>query len=95
MKEKAIELYFVKKVKAMGGMAIKFVSPGFDGLPDRLVLLPKNKLAFVELKAPGKKPRALQIKRMEQLTSFGFKCFVADTKEAVDATITELGGDAQ
>ena len=62
-------------------MAIKFVSPGFDGLPDRLVLLPKSKLAFVELKAPGKKPRALQIKRMEQLTNFGVKCFVADSKD--------------
>ncbi len=95
MKEKAIELYFVKKVKAMGGMAIKFVSPGFDGLPDRLVLLPKSKLAFVELKAPGKKPRALQIKRMEQLTNFGVKCFVADSKERVDIILDELGGDAQ
>ncbi|MBQ8195427.1 MAG: VRR-NUC domain-containing protein, partial [Oscillospiraceae bacterium] len=52
-----------KAVKDMGGLAPKFVSPGFDGVPDRLVLLPEGRLAFVELKAEGKKLRPLQEKR--------------------------------
>lgn len=60
MLEKHIEQRLVTEVKKMGGMALKFVSPGFDGVPDRLILLPKGKLAFIELKAPGKRLRPLQ-----------------------------------
>ena len=63
MREKDIERKLTKAVKDMGGLAPKFVSPGFDGVPDRLVLLPEGKLAFVELNAEGKKLRPLQEKR--------------------------------
>jgi len=54
----------------MGGIAAKFVSPGFDGVPDRLVLLPKGKMAFIELKAKGKKLRPLQKKKNKAVSSF-------------------------
>jgi hypothetical protein len=54
--EKTIEKKLINAVKSMGGIAPKFVSPGFDGMPDRLVLLPGGVMAFAELKAPGKKP---------------------------------------
>lgn len=54
--ENRIERHLAMSVKKMGGMAVKFVSPGLDGVPDRIVLLPGRKIAFVELKAPGKKP---------------------------------------
>ena len=57
MREKTIEQKFRAAVKAAGGLAVKFTSPGFDGVPDRLALLPDGKMAFVEVKAPGKKPR--------------------------------------
>lgn len=63
LRECVIEKALVKEAKSRGGMAVKFVSPGFDGVPDRLVLLPGGKCAFVELKAPGKKLRPLQEKR--------------------------------
>lgn len=53
MREKAIEQKFVAAVKAAGGLAVKFTSPGFDGVPDRMALLPDGKMAFVEVKAPG------------------------------------------
>mgnify|MGYP000506145805 CR=1 FL=1 len=56
MKEKITEEKLVIAVKQMGGICPKFVSPGFDGMPDRLVLLPFGKIAFVEVKAPNKKP---------------------------------------
>ena len=69
MREKEVEQKLVKAVKLAGGFCIKFTSPGFDGVPDRLVLLPKGRIAFIELKAPGKKPRALQKRRMKQLSS--------------------------
>lgn len=56
MREKQIEQKLVKAVKAMGGIALKFISPGFDGMPDRLVLLPAGKYGFVEVKRRGEKP---------------------------------------
>ena len=55
MREKHIEQKLTSKVNAMGGMAIKFTSPGLDGLPDRLILLPGGMVAFVEVKATGEK----------------------------------------
>ena len=61
MREKTIEQNLVKAVKNSGGIAPKLVSPGFDGMPDRLVLLPGGKIGFVEVKVPGKEPRPLQV----------------------------------
>ena len=58
--EKSIEQKLRMETKKMGGWAVKFSSPGLDGMPDRLVLFPGGKLGFVELKAPGKKMRPLQ-----------------------------------
>lgn len=63
MREKTIEAKLVKNVRSMGGLALKFSSPGFDGVPDRLLLLPGGRIAFVELKAPGKMLRPLQVRR--------------------------------
>ena len=71
MREKAIEHKLVKAVKAEGGMCPKLVSPGTDGMPDRMVLLPEAHIGFVEVKAPGEKPRPLQVRRHEQLRELG------------------------
>lgn len=61
MREKQIEQKLIQAVRKMGGLCLKFISPNFDGMPDRLILLPCGKIAFAELKAPGKKPRPLQM----------------------------------
>jgi len=63
MREKEIEKKLVLEAKKRGGLAVKFVSPGFDGMPDRILLMPEGKIAFVEVKAPGKHPRPLQMAR--------------------------------
>ncbi len=63
MREKTIEQHLVKAVKTAAASHRKLVSPGFDGMPDRLVLLPGGKIGFVEVKAPGKEPRPLQVAR--------------------------------
>ena len=73
MREKEIEQKLVDTVKKHGGICPKFVSPGFSGMPDRIVLLPKGKFAFVELKAPNKKPRPLQVARHKLLMGLGFR----------------------
>jgi hypothetical protein len=92
MLEKEIELQLVRAVKKMGGRAVKFMSPGFDGMPDRLVLLPGGRCGFVEVKAPGKKPRALQVVRHEMLRAWGFKVYVADAKEQIEEIINDICG---
>jgi len=78
MREKEIEKKLTLEVKKRGGLAVKFVSPGFDGMPDRIVLMPEGKMAFVEVKAPGKRPRPLQMARHKLLKGFGILVFVLD-----------------
>jgi hypothetical protein len=91
MREKDIEIYLRDRVKKAGGKAYKFESPGNDGVPDRMVVLPGNRIYFIEVKAPGKKPRPLQVKQMRDLTNFGCDVRVIDTREAVDSFIREVG----
>ncbi|WP_416148932.1 VRR-NUC domain-containing protein [Salipaludibacillus sp. HK11] len=90
MLEKDIERKLILEVKKMGGLALKFVSPGFDGMPDRLVLLPNGKQAFVECKAPGKTLRPLQEKRKSQLESLGSLVFCLDGAEQIQPLLSEV-----
>lgn len=90
VREREVERKLVREVKAAGGMAIKLTSPSVDGLPDRLVLLHGGKIGFVELKAPGKKPRVLQVKRMKDLQALGFKVFVVDDKSQIGGVIDAI-----
>ena len=90
MRENVIERQLAMAVKKMGGMAVKFVSPGLDGVPDRIVLLPDKKMAFMELKAPGKKLRPLQEKRRRQLEALGFPVYVIDGVEQIGGVLDEI-----
>lgn len=90
MREKVIERHLAVAVKKLGGMAVKFVSPGLDGVPDRIILLPSGKIAFVELKATGKKLRALQEKRKRQLEALGFPVYVIDGLEQIRGVLDEI-----
>lgn len=90
MREKEIEQKLVDTVKKHGGICPKFVSPGFSGMPDRIVLLPKGKFAFVELKAPNKKPRPLQVARHKLLMGLGFRVYVIDGIEQIGGVIDEI-----
>lgn len=87
MREKTIEQYLVKEVKKIGGEAVKFIPTFFVGFPDRIVLMPKTAVYFVELKAPGKKPRPVQLQVHKQLEELGHEVFVIDSKEGVDGFI--------
>lgn len=90
MNEANVEKRLKKKVSEHGGLALKLVSPGFAGAPDRLVLFNGSRIAFVELKAPAKKLRALQQKRKKQLEALGFQVFKIDSYEAVDRMVEEM-----
>ncbi len=90
MREKTLERKLTEAVKAMGGISPKFISPGFDGMPDRLVLLPDGKCGFVEVKRQGEKPRPLQEARHGMLRQMGYKVFVLDDAEQIGGVIREI-----
>ena len=90
MREKAIEQKLSLMVKKRGGICPKFVSPGYDGMPDRIVLLPGCHFAFVYVNAPCKKPRPLQIARHKLLTRLGFKVYVLDNEEQIGGILDEI-----
>ena len=90
MREKAIEKKLVQEVKAVGGIAPKFTSPGFDGMPDRIVLLPGGHMGFVEAKAPGEKPRPLQLARHRLLRGLGFRVYVLDDERQIGGILDEI-----
>lgn len=87
MKEKEVEEYLRDKVKAIGGIAYKFVSPGNVGVPDRVVVLPGGAVLFVELKSPTGKPTAMQQKQINKLSVLGADVRVVKSKQEVDAFI--------
>ena len=90
MLEREVEQALVRAVKKRGGMCPKFVSPGLDGVPDRMILLPGGRLAFAEVKAPGRRMRPLQVLRAQQLESMGVKVYLIDGKEQIGGVLDEI-----
>lgn len=92
--EKKIEQKLVTETRKAGGLALKFVSPGFAGVPDRIVLMDGGRVAFVEVKAPGKRPRALQRSRHALLRRMGFRVFVLDDVDEIPRILAAVKGEA-
>ncbi|MGG6839461.1 UNVERIFIED_CONTAM: VRR-NUC domain-containing protein [Streptococcus canis] len=90
MREKVVEKKLVSEVKKRGGICPKWVSPSFGGVPDRLVFLPKGKFGMVEVKAPGGKPRLLQVTRHKMFDGLGFKVHVLDSIEKIGEVLDEI-----
>ncbi len=90
MGEKQIEQALVREVKKRGGICPKLTSPGFSGMPDRMILLPGGRMAFVEAKAPGERPRPLQMARHRLLRRLGFKVYVLDDESQIGGIIDEI-----
>lgn len=90
MREREIEKKLVAAVKTQGGVCWKFVSPGTAGVPDRIILMPMGRIAFVEVKAPGESPRKLQLARHRFLRLLGFKTFVLDNPEQIGGILDEI-----
>lgn len=90
MQEKTLERKFCDEVKAAGGIALKFISPNYYGMPDRLVLLKVGRVAFVEVKRFGEKPRPLQEVRHGMLRRLGFKVYVLDRPEQIKQILEDI-----
>lgn len=92
-REFVVEDYLKEKIESIGGKCYKFVSPGYDGMPDRLIVC-KGSVVFIECKRPGKKPRKLQEVRLKEIRDQGVPAFCIDSKNQVDllvARLTDLG----
>ena len=90
MNEQTIEKRLKKEIELIGGKALKFVSPGMQGVPDRLLLLPDGVAIFVELKSPGKKLRPIQELRRKQIEELGFDYWLVDSYEEIESLITYI-----
>lgn len=90
MLEKEVERLLIAAVKARGGLCPKLISPGFDGMPDRLTLLPGGLVAFVEVKKPSGKPTPLQVYRHGQLRQLGMRVYVLDDPEQIPKILDEM-----
>lgn len=91
--EKAIERYLVKRVKAMGGICLKYSNPGEVGYPDRLCIFPNGVTRWVELKSKGEELRAIQLNRIARLLRMDHSVWVCDSKQTIDNLISSLSKD--
>ena len=92
MKELKIEKELCKFVKENLGLPLKFISPGYNGVPDRLCLFPIPKkhinivnkyIKFVEVKKPGEKPKSHQLRCHKELNGLGYRVYVIDELEKI------------
>lgn len=83
IRESTVERYLVRRVKELGGLAIKLSPAGMTGLPDRLILLPGARVIFAEVKRPGEKPRPIQERIHDRLRLLGFRVEVVDSNEKI------------
>lgn len=90
MRESTLERRLVKEVEGIGGLAIKWAAPGHRGVPDRVVVLPGGRVAFVEMKAPGGQPRPLQRKWHKTLRGLGHTVAVIDSLEGIDSFVKDV-----
>lgn len=88
--EKLVERKLVELVKINNGMCIKLLCDQLIGLPDRLCLFPNHKMAFVETKTTGQKPRRIQTYMHKKLRALGFRVEVIDSVEDVINFIEDI-----
>ena len=85
--EKNLERKLVRKIKQLGGLAIKLTSQYSKGEPDRMCLVPGHPPFFVEVKSTGEKPTPIQLYRHKQIRELGFKVYVVDNTEDLNKLI--------
>lgn len=89
-RENTIERALVRAVEARGGKARKFVSPGWRGAPDRIVMMPGGQVVFVEVKRPGGRASPLQAHRLRELEVLGFEARVIASRGDLARFLEEL-----
>jgi Holliday junction resolvase len=94
MKESQIERRLVEGVKRLGGMCLKFVSPGTLGVPDRIIITAKGRVIFVELKTETGRPTKIQRYVIGEMQKRGADARVVKGIDEVKELLAEIeGGD--
>lgn len=94
--EKEIEAQLVRLVKKHDGLCLKWVCPGWSGVPDRIILLPGGRVIFAELKRPkGGRLSKLQVWWHQKLKSLGFRCIVVWSATDILELKTQLETEAE
>lgn len=88
-RENRIESYFRRQCRHHGLLALKFVSPARNGVPDRMVITLAGTV-FVELKRPGEEPTRLQKAMHHKMRRFGAEVHVLDSVPAVDTFVRQF-----
>lgn len=83
LSENQLEEKLRKKIKELGGIALKFVSPGRAGVPDRIILMPQGKIYFVEMKSPRGEVNPIQKYVFEKFEELGFKVHILNSDDAI------------
>lgn len=83
LSENQLEEKLRKKIKELGGIALKFVSPGCAGVPDRIILMPQGKIYFVEMKSPRGEVNPIQKYVFEKFEEVGFKVHILNSDDAI------------
>lgn len=87
--EAYLEKKITERVKRAGGLCLKWVSPGYSGVPDRIIILPGGRIVFAEIKRPGRRngrtPRQRRV--AEQLSALGAEVVVVDDMEDLDGIL--------
>ena len=92
-RERDIEAYLIKSVKAAGGLSYKWTSPGADGVPDRIVIMPGGRVYFCELKADDGRLSGMQSYQIRRLKTLGCGVYVLRGRRGVDDFLKEITGD--
>lgn len=92
MREREIEKWLREQIKNLGGRALKFTSPGNDGVPDRIILLPGGKVYLIELKAIGGRLSPIQVWQQENLRRLGMDVRTITGRAEAEEFIRELRG---
>ena len=90
MNEKLLEKKLREEVKKLEGLALKFTSSTYTGMPDRIVLMPKGKVYFVELKTTGQNVTSLQWVAIARLDSLEQDWTVIDDQQKLDMFLTRI-----
>lgn len=89
VREKELESYLRRQVEKLGGRCYKWVSPGNDGVPDRIVFFPGGQVFFIEMKAPGGELRPSQRIQHPRLEALGNKVYVFSSRKQIDAFLED------
>ncbi len=90
MKESEIERWLVSQIKAMGGIADKFVSPGNPGVPDRIIVMPDGRVIFAELKTEIGRLSNIQKWQRERYRRMGVDYRIVKGMKAARELVKEL-----